>query len=911
MAFRHGADGADVTLLFPAALTEGRVRIAGGVLQPLARSLRAELDLVGAGEIELPREKARLTRGGGRCPTHGVLLTFDPSNPRRHECPACHVVFTGEDHYRWWIMNRQLWLAERAVHGATLAVVTGDASAGEVAARILSACAAQYLNYPNEDNVLGPTRPFFSTYLESIWTLQLAVALDLLEGAAMLSPSVAGAVRDRVLAPSVELIASYDEGSSNRQVWNNAAMLACGVLLDRRALVDRAVDGRSGLLAHLEGGLLADGSWYEGENYHQFAHRGLWYGVTMLEQQGRRLPPSLLARFHDAFALPFLTALPDLTFPARRDSQYGVSLRQWRFAESCELGLARTDDPRLARALATLYDGTSGGAETGRATSTAEAERNGPAARLGRSSLGWKSLLFARAELPAAGEGGATSVHLEHQGFAVFRRDHGRTYVALDYGHPGGGHGHPDRLNLWLVVGGSRFLEDPGTGSYTDPSLAWYRSTWAHNAPLVDGRSQPYGGGVLRGWQEKDDIGWVEATFEIVPGRAHVTRRLIVLDDGVIDELSCESADEVEVTLPWQVGWELAPDDAPPTPRVVPAPLDASVPLVDVAFRSIAQSVGFRATIGGDVVVGFTCSDSPFVWRRVRAPGPPGQAAREIVLWQARGRRHRWRTVLSWAPAARVECTTETMAVETHAGRTVIASMEHGCVVVTPGGAEHHLRRAPISATPQPGLAESGPSATPAFVLAAGRPFALELGARHYRRSEQPWARAGAPEASLRVAAGAAFVDIEVSVRKADPCFAPPRAANPLDNEDPDINSDGVQLYLEVPGANATGSWILVPAAEPGVRITPRDLRGAVPPLAATWRLTADGYQVRCRFPRGAQGVGLDRHFRLNVVINEISRQRERRRGQLVATGADGEWVYLRGDREDPRRMLSFEIRDE
>ena len=35
--------------------------------------------------------------------------------------------------------------------------------------------------YPNKDNVLGPTRLFFSTYLESIWLLQLVVALDLLE----------------------------------------------------------------------------------------------------------------------------------------------------------------------------------------------------------------------------------------------------------------------------------------------------------------------------------------------------------------------------------------------------------------------------------------------------------------------------------------------------------------------------------------------------------------------------------------------------------------------------------------------------------------------------------------------------------------------------------------------------------
>ena len=804
-------------------------------------------------------------------------------------------------------MNRQLWLAERAVHGAALAALTDDAVACDVAVRILAACADQYLSYPNEDNVLGPTRPFFSTYLESIWTLQVAVALDLLEAKALAPAGLGGWVRERVLAPSVELIAAYDEGSSNRQVWNNAALLACGILLGRSALVERAVSGRSGLVAHLDAGLLADGSWYEGENYHQFAHRGLWYGVTMAEQHGMPLPPALVGRFHDAFALPFLTALPDFTFPARRDSQYAVSLRQWRFAESCELGLARTPDERLVSALGTLYAPDIVAGDTGRAASTAEAERNGPPARLDRSSLGWKALLCARAELPHAMPHAPDSVHLTHQGFAVFRRDGGRVYAALDYGHPGGGHGHPDRLNLWLVVGAARFLEDVGTGSYTDPSLAWYRSTWAHNAPLVDGRSQPYGAGVLRGWGETHGIGWVEATFELVPGRAHVTRRVIVLDHCLVDEFTWESADDVELSLPWQVAWALDPSHA----GSAAAPSgELPSPMVALGGATVTHPVAFRASSGREALTGWTASDTPFAWRHARAPGPPGTNEREITLWQAKGRRGRWRTVLAWGGVTAATFTSEVLEIEGVDGLARIESREAGCDITTPDGQVHLLRRTSPAAPSAVVDHEPPAAAAPAFVLAPGRPFALELGERHYRRSEQPWRQAGAPEATVRVAAGKAFVDLEISVRKSDPTFAPARAVNPLDNEDPDINSDGVQVYLDVPGANATASWILVPEAQPHVRVTPRELRGAVPPLTATWRLTPDGYQVRCGFPRGSQGLGVDRHFRLNVVINEISRQRERRRGQLVATGSDGEWVYLRGDREDPRRMLSFEIPD-
>ncbi len=102
------------------------------------------------------------------------------------------------------------------------------------------------------------------------------------------------------------------------------------------------------------------------------------------------------------------------------------------------------------------------------------------------------------------------SVHLEATGLAIFRRDGGRTYVSLDYGEPGGGHGHPDRLNLTLHAQGIPWLVDFGTGSYVSPRAShWYRSTLAHNAPLVDGLSQAEARGVCVGYAEGGEFGWV------------------------------------------------------------------------------------------------------------------------------------------------------------------------------------------------------------------------------------------------------------------------------------------------------------------------------------------------------------------------------------------------------------------
>jgi hypothetical protein len=81
---------------------------------------------------------------------------------------------------------------------------------------------------------------------------------------------------------------------------------------------------------------------------------------------------------------------------------------------------------------------------------------------------------------------------------------------------------------------------------------------------------------------------------------------------------------------------------------------------------------------------------------------------------------------------------------------------------------------------------------------------------------------------------------------------------------------------------------------------------GATVPLTARARLTPTGWALRVAMPRARLGHG----FTLDLVINEISPERERRRGQLVLAGAHDEWVYLRGDRQDPSRSIHVRLAD-
>lgn len=912
-----------MSLLVSAEELLARRRVAAGSLGPLATGLRRELQPLIDHPPEIPKLKAHLSRAGGRCERDGALLEYDPFAPlhgARHRCPVCGREYVDEEHDRFRLYWHQLWLAERVLHAVLLGVLLDDRSARTLSVTLLDAYATQYLDYPNRDNVLGPSRPFFSTYLESIWLLQLAIALDLLETGAPASElgTLGARVRERVLAPSAALIASYDEGMSNRQVWNNAALAAAGTLLGDGAMVERAVLGASGLHAHLERALLADGSWYEGENYHLFAHRGLWYGVQIAERAGYALPAELERRFREGFAAPFRTLLPDLTYPARRDSQYAVSVRQPRLAESCELGLARGDDERLVGMLARLYDPAIPRGDTGRARTSADVERNLPATGLARADLSWRSLLLAREQLPPLVAHPLDSDLLPAQGIGVLRRRGGALYVALDYGNSGGGHGHPDRLNLILADGDARWFDDPGTGSYVDPTLHWYRSTLAHTAPLIDGKSQPRVDGRLIAFDDHGDLGWISAEAALADDM-RVSRSIVVTRDYLVDLIEWDGDTEHDVALPWH-GVDLVNDHDVPIART-PELMEGGTARED-GFAFISDSARIEAA--GDVqhvlgrradgreLRGWVIADEGTTWWSALAPDvPTKRELAPLLLARRSSKRGRYLSVWSWGKAiSSVDVSdTEVRVVRRDGARDLHARDAAGW----------RINRENASGAPSECIILGGVQPVEGSVAAPANtthrvrlpdahrlPATFTLGEPHYRRSEESWAEAGRPGATVTIVSSRSDVlAVTIDVPVAHPRFVAIGAENPLDNEPAAVNGDGVQLY--VAAGERTGGWLLVPdpsSRSVGVRVI-EGWDGGLD-VEAWWEPTERGYTLTAAIalPRGAAHVDLD------VLVNEIGPERERRRGQLVLSGARGEFVYLRGDRHDRSRLLRFAIAD-
>ena len=896
-----------MSLLLTREELAARRAVATGPLAPLADSLSAELEPLLSGGFDIPRDKARLSRAGGRCPADGTTLEYDPFSPRTHRCPRCGATYDDDAHYRYWLMWHHLWIAERAVHGATLFALRGDPRHAALARDILARYAAIYLDFPNRDNVLGPSRVFFSTYLESIWLLQLCVAIDLLEMADAGGDATASA-RDRIVAPAAALVAEYDEGTSNRQAWNVAARFAAARLLGLEREADAA---RANLDYLLRDALLADGSWYEGENYHVFAHRGLWYGVTMAERAGVSLDPELAARFDRGFAIPFRTALPDFTMLARRDSQYAISLRQWRFAELCELGLARADDPELRAALARLYESGIARGDTGRSRSSAEAERHSPPSALDRSDLGWRSLLHALPTLPPLAGAAPRSVLLATQGLAVFRRDAGRFFASVDYGESGGGHGHPDRLNLVLCDGTTRWLDDPGTGSYVDRSLHWYRSTLAHCAPLADRASQRRLPGELLAYDERGAAGWIAARATIAGGVV-AERRVVVMSDYVVDELSWAAAGAHRVALPIHL------DADAPGLEWRAAPLGGAGGLED-GFDFVTEAVvatptwPLRLTASqgdeaSDLWIGAPAGTA--LWR-CAAPGPPGSGPRRFLMLECAAARGTFVSILAPRRTIADVALRDASFAVVHADGTVHEHAGRGLtwrIDLRAGAATSSIELGGAAARPPaprrevPGQAAEHPDTV--RLRPGARPVEFVLGEKEYRRSEESWRDAGSPTARVVLRNVDGRLHVEIESRTGPPVLIADDAVNEMDNESADVNASGVQIFAITRSQYA--GWLVRPSREGRGRV--RVLASDQPPIDARADVTADGWRADVAIdPRLLRDAADGLH--LAVVVNEIPPGRERRRGQLVLAGRSGGWVYLRGDRhQDLRESIRVEL---
>lgn len=500
------ATSAGVVLSRPETLVEAqrkaeRAAWARQSLQELIARARQALQQ----PVELP------TRGGQwphwySCSRDGARLKT--LSATEHQCPVCQRVYTGEPYDSVVLYYEHNRYSREARDCALAYHFTGEPQFLERTRQILLAYAQRYTSYPRHDrfgkDTVGGGRAMAQTLDESVWLIPLAWAYSLVRD--QLDAGQRKRIEEGLLLPAAEVIREHRLGIHNIQCWKNSAVGLVGFVTGKQELVREAIDDPDrGFRVQIERGVTEDGLWWEGSlGYHQYTLAALWPLAEIARAHGIDLYTERYRRMFDA---PLALALPNGDPPGFNDSP-GSNVTQ--YAPLYELAYARWRDPVHGRVLRQSK----------------------------RVSL--ESLLWGIEELP---EGPTIPTHsqlLRHAGYAMLRSP--SMVVAVRFGMHGGGHGHPDKLNIVTFGAGKLAGLDPGSIHYGVPlHQEWYRATIAHNTVAVDEANQASVDGQLQSWKADGAMTELVAmTREAYPG---VTlRRHLRLDaEKLEDSFECES----------------------------------------------------------------------------------------------------------------------------------------------------------------------------------------------------------------------------------------------------------------------------------------------------------------------------------------------------------------------------------
>lgn len=396
--------------------------------------------------------------------------------------------------------------------GAALAYsLTGDREYAEWTRDGLLAYAAVYPDLPLSNLRVKVFVPSQGPLYEARWVAEIAQAYDMVAESGVFTEEQKRRVENDLLRASMVCFKIDDFRNDPRildlhyrcynfQAWHIAAMGLVGLALRDHELVDYAVNSPYGLRHLIAHDIRDDGMfWERSVSYHYFVMSPLvpfteamancgvdLYGLSLPNDRSKDEDQHYVTDTSDRakslkllWEAPFYLTFPDLSYPALGDSGRGPL----RGNGEQLVGYHRYRDPKLAWLLS---------------RKTAVEQRD------------WRFLLYDLPPSPPAalpikdGTFALTGQYrngcslLPSTGVAVLRQVSGdfirrpdATAVSLSYGAYGGGHGHPDKLNIVIYAQGRQWI--PGFGSmpyYTHWKADWTAHSVSHNVMVVDGISQ-------------------------------------------------------------------------------------------------------------------------------------------------------------------------------------------------------------------------------------------------------------------------------------------------------------------------------------------------------------------------------------------------------------------------------------
>ena len=449
------------------------------------------------------------------CPADGATLRANSA--KEHQCPNCKKLFTDErvvTAYRGQLHHA----CERAAESLGWAYLhSGDDRYAAEVRRILVHLAKEYPSYPTRLDRWGMRgflarwggRRYVQSLDEAVGIIRFAKAYDLTRDARAWSAADRDLVERNLFGLTAETLLAFNQDTINHQTWYNAGLLAIASVRADAALVQKVLTMRGGYYDQLQRSLGDDGLWLEGTMaYHNYALQAL----LELVEAGRRLglPLHEAPRLRAMLRAPLSAAYPNGVFPAINDSDPG-DVRQ--FIPAWEWAWKTYRDPVFAQAAA------------------------------------WKNPAKLAALLgPGAREISPLPTHSENlpdTGLAILRAGTGTnaSAVFLDHGPHGGGHGHPDKLNITLFANQREWLLDPGRLTYSVPEhKSWAKTTVAHNTVVIDSESQSPATGKLLYFQTATNFSACAAECDTAYTGVLLRRHLLLTTNFLADIFEVDSS---------------------------------------------------------------------------------------------------------------------------------------------------------------------------------------------------------------------------------------------------------------------------------------------------------------------------------------------------------------------------------
>lgn len=474
----------------------------------------------------------------------GVRLTYDKVTGT-HKDTVNNLTYDGPPYdqvvYGWMHAD----LAGHARDSGLAYQLTGNNAYALATKEILIAYADAYRNYPlhntgydtvtkkynpvmsADQNVAGGARIMASVLDETSWVMAIAWAYDMVADSGVFTDQERQHVEGNLLREATATIyrlnpVPWESGAPNQQTWNNAAIAMVGFALEDPLLISDAMRGSKGFEFQIDNRVTSDGLWEEGSwSYHFYTLTPLIYIAEMASRSGYGDVYANSSKLRAMFESPLRFAMPNQVLPAFNDgTEFDMKLNRSAF-ESPYLRY-----PDIRNQFATLLS----------------------LGNRGRESLYWGAETIASGGDPNFG-----STLFPESGFAVLRAGTGpqSTYLALDYGPHGAGHGHPDKLGFTSYSRGGTLGIDPGTISYGSPTIdTWYKQTLAHNTVVVDGKSQSAATGNLLHFATVPALSYVAANAGAAYPTTNLLRTLVLSDDYILDRYRVRSTD-TQKTVDW------------------------------------------------------------------------------------------------------------------------------------------------------------------------------------------------------------------------------------------------------------------------------------------------------------------------------------------------------------------------